>query len=137
MGQFDFDEIDHRASGFIQDKWVLGKQLTLNLGVRYDWQKATPNTKDAFGPRVGVAYDVTGDGKTLIRGGFGKVYQYQQLAILATLVQRAVIAPTLAYDTAQVTSPAITGTFPVKAGRSRPPPHACTRSAARSPAKRS
>ena len=57
-----------------------------------------------------------GDGKTLIRGGFGKVYQYQQLAILATLVQRAVIAPTLAYDTTQVTSPAITGTFPVKSG---------------------
>ena len=63
-----------------------------------------------------MAYDALGDGKTLVRGGFGKVYQYQQLAILATLVQRSVIAPTLAYDTAQVTSPAITGTFPVKAG---------------------
>jgi len=118
MGQFDFDEIDHRASGFIQDKWVLGKQLTLNLGLRYDWQKATPNTKDAFGPRVGIAYDITGEGKTLIRGGFGKVYQYQQLAILATLVQRAVIAPTLAYDTGSVTSPATSGLLPVKAGDS-------------------
>ena len=49
-------------------------KLTLNLGVRYDWQDATPNTKDAFGPRVGVAYDLLGDGKTLVRGGFGKVY---------------------------------------------------------------
>jgi hypothetical protein len=116
MGQFDFTEIDHRASGYISDKWQLNKNLTLNVGARYDWQSATERTKDAIGPRLGVAYDLLGDGKTLVRGGFGKVYQYQQLAILATLVQRAVIAPTLAYDTAQVTSPAVTGTFPVKAG---------------------
>lgn len=116
MGQFDFEEIDHRASGYIQDKWAIGHRLTLNLGLRYDWQEATPKTKDAFGPRVGVAYDLRGDGRTLIRGGAGKVYQYQQLAILATLVQRSVIAPTLSYDTGQVTSPAISGVLPVKAG---------------------
>jgi hypothetical protein len=116
MGQFEFDQIDHRASGYIQDKWEINKRLTLNLGVRYDWQKATPKTHDAIGPRVGVAYDLTGDGKTLVRGGFGKVYQYQQLSILATLEQRAVIAPTLAYDTTQVTSPIQTGTFPVRPG---------------------
>ena len=113
MGQYDFEQIDHRASGYIQDKWQVDNRLTLNLGVRYDWQELTENTKDAIGPRVGVAYDATGDGKTLIRGGFGKVYQYQQLAVLQTLLQRTVIAPTLAYDTTQVASPAITGTFPV------------------------
>jgi hypothetical protein len=116
MGQFDFTEIDHRASGFVQDKWQLSRRLTLNLGLRYDYQSATPQTKDAFGPRFGLAYDATGDGKTLVRGGFGKVYQYQQLAILATLLQRAVISPTLAYDTTQVASPATTGLLPVKAG---------------------
>jgi carboxypeptidase family protein/TonB-dependent receptor-like protein len=116
MGQYNFTEIDHRGSGFISDKWQVNRKLTLNLGVRYDYQSATPKTKDAIGPRFGVAYDMLGDGKTLIRGGFGKVYQYQQLAILATLVQRAVISPTFTFDTGQVTSPAITGTFPVKAG---------------------
>jgi outer membrane receptor for ferrienterochelin and colicin len=116
MGQFDFEEIDHRASGFIQDKWQPTGRLTLNLGLRYDWQSAVPDTKNAFGPRVGVAYDATGNGKTLVRGGFGKVYQYQQLAILATLVQRSLVSPTLAYDTAQVTSPATTGVLPVKPG---------------------
>src|SRR4029077_1170119 len=110
-----FTEIDRRASGFVSDKWTVSKKLTLNVGARYDWQKATPKTKNAIGPRLGVAYDVLGDGKTLIRGGVGKVYQYQQLAILATLLQTSVIAPTLAYDSGLVTSPAITGTFPVGA----------------------
>ena len=113
MGQYDFEQIDRRASGYIQDKWQVNSRLTLNIGVRYDWQELTENTKDAIGPRVGVAFDATGNGKTLIRGGFGKVYQYQQLAVLQTLLQRSVFAPTLAYDTTQVTSPAITGTFPV------------------------
>ena len=113
MGQFEFTEIDHRSSGYIQDKWQVNGRLTLNLGVRYDYQDMTKKTKDAIGPRVGVAYDLNGNGKTLIRGGFGKVYQYQQLAILQALMQRQVLAPTLAYDTTQVTSPAITGTFPV------------------------
>lgn len=116
MGQFDFTEIDHRTSGYISDKWQVHKKLTLNVGVRYDYQGATPKTKDGIGPRLGFAYDLLGDGKTLVRGGVGKVYQYQQLAILATLVQRSVIAPTFSYDTAQVASPEDTGTFPVKPG---------------------
>jgi hypothetical protein len=113
MGQFEFKQVDHRASGFVSDKWTVGKRLTLNVGARYDWQKATPETKNAIGPRFGIAYDAFGDGKTVIRGGVGKVYQYQQLAILQTLLQRAVIAPTLAYDTTQVADPRTTGTFPV------------------------
>jgi hypothetical protein len=113
MGQFDFTQVDHRASGYVQDKWQLNDRLTLNIGVRYDWQDLTARTRDAIGPRVGAAYDLNGDGKTLLRGGFGKVYQYQQLAVLQTLMQRTVFAPTLAYDTTQVASPALTGTFPV------------------------
>ena len=113
MGQFEFKQVDHRASGFVSDKWTVGKRLTLNVGARYDWQKATPKTKNAIGPRLGIAYDAFGDGKTVIRGGVGKVYQYQQLAILQTLLQRAVIAPTLAYDTTQVADPRTTGAFPV------------------------
>ncbi|HUR34961.1 MAG TPA: TonB-dependent receptor [Vicinamibacterales bacterium] len=113
FGQYEFDQIDKRVGSYISDKWQVSKKLALNIGLRYDWQSVTPKTRDAFGPRFGVAYDLLGDGKTLVRGGIGKVYQFQQLAVLATLEQRAVISPTRAYDTGQVTSPATTGTFPV------------------------
>src|SRR5437899_9010125 len=29
----------------------------------------------AFGPRLGFAYDLTGSGKTVVRGGFGMMYE--------------------------------------------------------------
>lgn len=112
MGQVDFDVIDSRVGGYVSDKWAVSKNLTLNLGIRYDWQDAVPKTKDAFGPRFGFAYNVGGADKTVIRGGVGKVYQFQQLAVLATLARGAVIAPTVTYDTAQVASPAVTGLLP-------------------------
>jgi hypothetical protein len=115
MGQFDFEEIDHMASGFVQDKWQIHKRLTLNIGLRYDRQQLV-KTKDAFGPRLGVAYDLTGSGKTVVRGGVGKVFQYQALNISATLAQQPVVAPTFLYDTTQVTSPSITGQLPVRPG---------------------
>ena len=86
--------------------------MTLQLGLRYDRQDLTPTVKVAFAPRFGLAYDPFGDGKTLIRGGVGKFYNLQPIAIEATLLSQAVIGPAYVYDTGQVTSPAQTGTIP-------------------------
>jgi len=58
---------------------LAGYQFYLN-GIGIDGQNGVPkglvdNHWAAFGPRLGFAYDVTGQGKTVIRGGFGTMYE--------------------------------------------------------------
>lgn len=82
--RFEFSTRDYNF--FIQDDLRVSQQLTLNLGLRYEYQQlpspqipnplyaATaqfPSDKNNFGPRFGFAYDLTGDAKTSIRGGYG------------------------------------------------------------------
>jgi hypothetical protein len=58
---------------FVQDDYHLRSDLTLNMGLRYEQQTFTDSRKD-FAPRFGFAYNWRGDGKTVIRGGFGIYY---------------------------------------------------------------
>jgi hypothetical protein len=71
---------------FVQDDWRVMPRLTLNLGLRWDHEglpapvlpnpalpqsTVFPSDKKDFGPRVGFAWDVTGQGTTVVRGGYG------------------------------------------------------------------
>jgi len=58
---------------FAQDNFRILPDLTLNLGLRYEQQTFTDARKD-FAPRIGFAYNVRGNGKTAVRGGFGIYY---------------------------------------------------------------
>jgi len=61
---------------FIQDSWKVSSQLTLNLGLRYNYYKIegiemkNGNIRH-LNPRFGFSWDPIGDGKTSIRGGIG------------------------------------------------------------------
>ncbi|MEZ5346494.1 MAG: TonB-dependent receptor [Pyrinomonadaceae bacterium] len=74
---------------FVQDDIRVSPRLTLNLGLRYEYQNLPepqipnaleprtnqfPSDTNNFGPRIGFAYDLTGKGETSIRGGYGIYY---------------------------------------------------------------
>lgn len=97
---------------FVQDDIRLTPRLTLNVGVRYEYQvnpgpinvnPALPQTankvndRNNFGPRIGFAFDVTGDGKTSIRGGWGLYYG----RVINSTVYNALINTGLGPDRAQ------------------------------------
>ncbi len=58
---------------FVQDDYKPRSDLTFNLGVRYERQTFT-DFKKGFAPRAGFSWNPKGDGKTVIRGGFGIYY---------------------------------------------------------------
>jgi outer membrane receptor protein involved in Fe transport len=62
---FDVYSRDRRYYFFLEDKYRVSNNLTLNLGVRYDNQRQTPDSNLAFAPRAGFAYDVNGNGTTV------------------------------------------------------------------------
>ncbi|MDX2268758.1 MAG: carboxypeptidase regulatory-like domain-containing protein [Bryobacter sp.] len=83
----NFATIDYAF--FVQDQWRLSPRLTVNLGLRWDYQQlpdpTNPNPevpetgnfnadRNNFGPRAGIAWDLAGDGKTVIRVGGGLYY---------------------------------------------------------------
>jgi len=99
----DFRRIDHkfRYGVYIQDRWNPIDRLTFNLGLRFDRQDAVvprqaqdrtpvlyggvtydPRVLESFkvwtwntlSPRLGASYDLTGDGKTIIKASFGRYF---------------------------------------------------------------
>ena len=93
---------DEGYAVFFQDDWRLNRKLTINVGLRYElttvvsakdnllgnflpaqglYQVGSPQLggvmngdhKD-FAPRVGFAWDIAGNGRTVVRGGAGVYY---------------------------------------------------------------
>ena len=100
---------------FIQDTWKATRRLTINYGVRYDYEfteqfapspftdpltgitlsaadiqtaqdalnvtQGFPRDNDNIAPRLGFAWDLKGDGKTVIRGAIGRFFDHPLLAV--------------------------------------------------------
>lgn len=98
----------HDTGLYVQDAWTIKQRLTLNLGVRYDRfisfypkestspnvtfpQLFLPTTYQGSGnlidwnnvsPRVGIAYDLTGKGTSVVRFSYGRYYKMEGTQLL-------------------------------------------------------
>ena len=65
-------------SFFANDTWALNDRLTLNLGLRFDGNRGKNSSGELvaddslLSPRLGLVFDVTGDGKTTINASWGR-----------------------------------------------------------------
>jgi outer membrane receptor protein involved in Fe transport len=81
---------DNKTLGvFLQDDWRLTDRLTLSLGLRYDKEDITRDNNN-YAPRLGFAWDPSGDGKTVVRGGFGRFYDRFQYGFYQDFFQDAI-----------------------------------------------
>lgn len=124
--------------GYFQDDWRMMDQLTVNLGVRYEFVTnptevqhkiallpnlfasapriggpifdQNPTTK-TFSPRIGFALDPKGDGQTAIRAGFGIFDNLPLLYLFDTPLMRSFPYFNQGVLT-NVTTPVLAGSFP-------------------------
>jgi hypothetical protein len=88
---------------FAQDSWRVTRKITVNYGLRYDVEisplfapatainaaaekalgivEGIPRDYKNVAPRFGIAWDPAGDGKTVVRAGYGLFYDHPLLAI--------------------------------------------------------
>lgn len=90
------ETVNHRFQIYAADQWKITRTLTLSPGIAYRidtnlWNhdqghpaiiaplfgrgtKPSPKDTNNFAPRLGFAWDVNGNGRTVVRGGFGMYY---------------------------------------------------------------
>lgn len=75
--------LDNNYNGvFIQDDWKLVKNLTVNLGLRYEKDSDFAADKN-FAPRVGIAWAITPE--TVIRANYGVFYDQFRLGLVSNI----------------------------------------------------
>jgi hypothetical protein len=93
-GGLEYGNVDaNNWALFLQDAWTLGDRLTLNMGLRAEHEQvpsfatdpAVPRTAIEFSfaeklaPRLGLAWDVRGDGRLKVYGSWGIFYDTMKL----------------------------------------------------------
>jgi TonB dependent receptor-like, beta-barrel len=73
------DVTQNEYTAFVQDKWTVHPRLTLDLGLRFDRDSIASDNHPAL--RLGFAYLLTNDNKTVLRGGIGLFYDKVNLGI--------------------------------------------------------
>lgn len=111
------------AGGFVQDEFLAHERLTVTAGLRYEFMTMPIDTGghdsalvnftdrtatvgqlyqgadyDNFSPRLGLSWDVAGDGRTAVRGGYGLYYATNSSQNLIVTVTNPPDTPRVVYQ---------------------------------------
>jgi hypothetical protein len=114
--EFTLRENPKQFAVYAQDDWKITPRFTLNMGLRYDvdigfvdnahaaenrafralqiigspfGRKVVEDDKNNLSPRIGFAWDLRGDAKSVLRGGYGIYYDQSFLNVPLFAVQQA------------------------------------------------
>jgi carboxypeptidase family protein/TonB-dependent receptor-like protein len=131
-------------AGYLQDDWRITPRVTLNLGLRYEYQGVPTEDRNLLGnfeprvgleqvgknissvyngdhrnfsPRLGVAWDVTGKGTTVVRAGGSIIYQ---LLSMSTFLSQQYTQNTVTLGVGTVPTGATIITCPAPVGNTCP-----------------
>ncbi len=113
---FNLRDGARQFAGYIQDDWKITPRFTLNIGARYDVDigfvdhghaaenrayralkiigspyasKVVEDDKNNISPRIGFAWDLHGDARSVLRGGYGIYFDQSFLNVPLFAVQQA------------------------------------------------
>jgi hypothetical protein len=81
IGSFVSSPRTRNVSAYVQDAWRIRKKVVLNLGLRFERQKLTDFHGETavrvanWAPRLNVAWDVRGDGRSKLFAGYGRYFE--------------------------------------------------------------
>ncbi|HEY9464338.1 MAG TPA: TonB-dependent receptor [Vicinamibacterales bacterium] len=99
-GGLDRYQKAHYVAAFAQDKWRVNR-ATFSLGLRYDLEvqpiqepdnpafpdpSAYPVDKNNIAGRLGITYDLAGDGRSVVRGGYGRFYDKTHFELISAIL---------------------------------------------------
>jgi hypothetical protein len=86
-----------QVSAFVQDEVRVAQRVTATVGLRYEAQSIT-DARTNFAPRVGVAWDIEANGRTLVRAGAGQFFDQYYMYLTRRYLTLGPQAPQATYS---------------------------------------
>jgi outer membrane receptor protein involved in Fe transport len=104
FGEPDTHQTNDNIGAFVQDEWRTTPRLMIDAGLRYDVQELPSlvrTDRNNVSPRIGAAWDIRGDGRSVLRAAGGLYYDPIPLRAVSNALQRngvtyrvAIVGPT-------------------------------------------
>jgi outer membrane receptor protein involved in Fe transport len=91
FGATDTHQTNDNLGLFVQDEWRATPRLTIDAGLRYDVQRLPSlihTDRNNLAPRLGMAWDVRGNGRSVLRAAAGVYYDPIPLRAVSNALQR-------------------------------------------------